>query len=123
MKLCAPFVFLALTLTIASAFLWVRTGREVLTKRVRITEIERAPDTDDFLDIARADDDGMVRETRRDEGFWFGLLPSGYPRPGAWSPAPEWASVLSIVAPAWCIAGGACLVSRRRFHNEKSPEE
>ena len=114
MRLCKALLFLALSVTIGAFVLWGLTGREVFTKRVRLVEIEREPDPEDFLDVAKADSDGMIRETRREEGFWFGLLPSGYPRPGAWGPEAEWASVLSVAGPLWLFGAGVCVASRSR---------
>lgn len=125
MKLCKALLFLALAITIGALVLWGLTGREVFTKQVRLSEIEREVDPEDFLDFARADAGGVIRETRREEGLWFGLLPSGHPRPEDWAPAPEWASVLTVAGPWWILAAGACLwrgARSRRLH-EKSPEE
>lgn len=113
MKWRPAFAFFALILTIASFVLWGLTGREVFTKQTRITDIERPADPDDIMDFARADSDGLVRETVREDGYWFGLLPSGYPRPGAWGPAPEWWSVASVAGPAWALALGVCVIARR----------
>lgn len=104
----------ALLATLTSVGAWAVTGGETLTKRVRIRIVERAADPEDFMDIARADDNGMVRETLRENGRWFGLIPGGYPRPGAWAPDFEWLSILSVSVPAWFLAGAVCLLPRRR---------
>lgn len=114
MRLCKALLFLALSVTIGAFVLWGLTGREVFTKRVRLVEIEREPDPEDFLDVAKADSDGMIRETRPEQGLWFGLLPSGYPRPGAWAPEAEWASLLSVAGPFWLLGAGVCVVGRSR---------
>ncbi|RMH28588.1 MAG: hypothetical protein D6693_03705 [Planctomycetota bacterium] len=103
----------ALALTVGSVVAWAATGREVITKRVRIVVHERPADPEDIMDIARADADGVVRQTVREQGLWFGLIPGGYPRPGAWAPTFEWLSALTVSAAAWIAAGAAWLVARR----------
>lgn len=106
-------ILTALTVSAGSLAAWLATEREVFTKTVRLSQTVRDPDPDDFLDLAKTRADGKIHETVCENGFWFGLLPSAYPRLGHWAPSSEWASVASIGAPVWIVAVMFCLPRRR----------
>lgn len=97
-------VIAALAVTAGCIVAWAATGRAGITATTRFVEIARPPDPDDIMDFARTDPDGLVRETVREDGLRFGMIPGGYPRPGAWTPNLEWLSVATIAGPVWMLA-------------------
>ncbi len=107
-------VIAALAVTAGCLVAWAVTGRAGITATTRFVEIERPPDPDDIMDFARTDADGLVRETVRDDGFRFGVIPGGYPRPGAWAPNLLWLSVSTIAGPVWLIAVIAILAPTKK---------
>ncbi len=93
---------------------WAVTGRAGITATTRFIEIERPPDPDDIMDFARTDADGLVRETVREDGLRFGIIPGGYPRPGAWAPNLQWLSVATVAGPAWLVSAAIILAPTRK---------
>lgn len=123
MKTLRIALFAALTLSFCVVAWWISAGRPLFTQQTRVFTFERAADPDDFMDIAQADPDGLIRETVHVQGFWLGLAPSEHPRPGAWAPNPLWLSVVSIVAPLWLMVLLIAAMARMKKARRKAGRE